>query len=85
MTFETYNQVCDYIQANPDVTFFELNEHIPAGCSMIDVLLGTLKYMLNSPAYFKSEDGISWKEVKVPVGIKRGPVNMLDGLGVEEE
>lgn len=36
--------------------------------------------MINSPAYFKSEDGVTRKEVQVPVGIKRGEVNMLDDL-----
>ena len=80
MAFRTYNEVCHYIQDNPEVTPEEIAKHIPLGLRDVDVLLDTLKYMINSPVYFKSEDGVTWEEVVVPVGIKRGEVDMLDGV-----
>lgn len=85
MIFETYKQICLYIQNNPEANLGEVAEHLHKGERTVDVLLGTLKYMLNSPAFFKSEDGITWERVDTPCGIRRGPVDMLDGIEVGDE
>jgi hypothetical protein len=83
-TFNTYSEVCDYLQANPEATAVDICDHIDKDQHPVDVLLGTLKYMLNSPAYFKSEDGLTWEQVQGPCGIKRGTVSILDGIGAED-
>ena len=39
MAFRTYNEVCHYIQDNPEVTPEEIAKHIPLGLRDVDVLL----------------------------------------------
>ena len=64
MIFRTSKQVVEYIQANPDVTFEDIYERIPANYIFADVLLETIKYVLFTPALFKSEKGASWERAE---------------------
>jgi hypothetical protein len=70
--------VYEHIQANPKVTLSELEEHLESQDSLNNILLETLKYILNSPAYFESKDNITWKQVQVPVRIKCGTATITD-------